>query len=174
MALNPHENLSKKISMNIAKDKVVSMHYTVKAANGEVIDTSEGREPLLYMQGHRNIIPGLEQALEGKQVGDKIEPVIEADMAYGEINDALIQEVPRSAFEGVEQLEVGMHFQAQSEQGPVHVKVTNIEDDKVTVDGNHPLAGQTLHFSVEVVDVRDATEEELAHGHAHGAGGHEH
>jgi FKBP-type peptidyl-prolyl cis-trans isomerase SlyD len=160
--------------MNITKDKVVSMHYTVKTANGEVIDSSEGREPLMYMQGHQNIIPGLEQALEGKKAGDKVEPVIEAAMAYGDVNEALIQQVPRSAFEGVDKLEVGMHFQAQSEQGPVHVKVTDIQDDTVTVDGNHPLAGQTLHFSVEVVDVRDATAEELAHGHAHGAGGHQH
>ncbi len=160
--------------MNITEKKVVSMHYTVKNDEGNVIDSSEGREPLLYMQGFRNIIPGLEQALEGKSAGDKLETTIEPAMAYGEVQEHLIQEVPLSAFEGVDKLEVGMHFQADSDQGPVSVVITEVNDDTVTVDGNHPLAGQTLHFNVEVVEVRDATEEELAHGHAHGAGGHHH
>ncbi|WMS88396.1 peptidylprolyl isomerase [Pleionea litopenaei] len=160
--------------MTITKDKVVSMHYTVKNTSGDVIDTSEGRDPLMYMQGHRNIIPGLENALEGKAAGDKVEATIEPAQAYGEVVEELIQEVPRSAFEGVETLEVGMNFQAQSEQGPVNVVITKVEDDKVTVDGNHPLAGQTLEFNVEVVEIRDATEEEIAHGHAHGVGGHQH
>lgn len=160
--------------MNITKDKVVSMHYTVKNTNGDVIDSSEGREPLLYMQGHKNIIPGLENALEGKVVGDKVEASIEPTEAYGEVVEELIQEVPRSAFEGVDKLEVGMNFQAQSEQGPVNVVIKKVDDEMVTVDGNHPLAGQTLNFNVEVVEVRDASEEELSHGHAHGAGGHQH
>ncbi|NVJ51357.1 MAG: peptidylprolyl isomerase [Gammaproteobacteria bacterium] len=160
--------------MTITKDKVVSMHYTVKNAAGDVIDSSEGRDPLLYMQGHRNIIPGLESALEGKGQGDKVEAVIEPQEAYGEVVAELIQQVPRSAFEGVETLEVGMNFQAQSEQGPVNVVITEVADETVTVDGNHPLAGQTLHFNVEVVEIRDASEEEIAHGHAHGAGGHQH
>ncbi len=160
--------------MNITKDKVVSMHYTVKNTNGDVIDSSEGRDPLLYMQGHKNIIPGLENALEGKAVGDKVEASIEPTEAYGEVVEELIQEVPRSAFEGVDKLEVGMNFQAQSEQGPVNVVIKKVDDEMVTVDGNHPLAGQTLNFNVEVVEVRDASEEELSHGHAHGAGGHQH
>ncbi|PWK50767.1 peptidylprolyl isomerase [Pleionea mediterranea] len=160
--------------MNITKDKVVSMHYTVKNNEGALIDTSDGKEPLLYMQGHKNIIPGLESEMEGKTVGDKVEATIEPTNAYGEVIEELIQDVPRSAFEGVDKLEVGMNFQAQSEQGPVNVVITNVSDETVTVDGNHPLAGQTLNFNVEVVEVRDATEEELSHGHAHGAGGHQH
>ncbi|WP_144395491.1 peptidylprolyl isomerase [Pleionea sediminis] len=160
--------------MNITKDKVVSMHYTVKNSDGDVIDSSEGRDPLLYMQGHRNIIPGLENALEGKAIGDKVEATIAPAEAYGEVIEELIQDVPRSAFEGVDKLEVGMNFQAQSEQGPVNVVIKEVSEEKVTVDGNHPLAGQTLNFNVEVVEVRDATEEELSHGHAHGAGGHQH
>ena len=160
--------------MNITKDKVVSMHYTVKNNEGALIDTSVGKEPLLYMQGHKNIIPGLESEMEGKTVGDKVEATIEPTNAYGEVIEELIQDVPRSAFEGVDKLEVGMNFQAQSEQGPVNVVITNVSDETVTVDGNHPLAGQTLNFNVEVVEVRDATEEELSHGHAHGAGGHQH
>jgi len=160
--------------MNITKDKVVSMHYTVKNNEGALIDTSDGKEPLLYMQGHKNIIPGLENEMEGKTVGDKVEATIEPANAYGEVIEELIQDVPRTAFEGVDKLEVGMNFQAQSEQGPVNVVITNVSDETVTVDGNHPLAGQTLNFNVEVVEVRDATEEELSHGHAHGAGGHQH
>ena len=160
--------------MNITKDKVVSMHYTVKNNEGALIDTSDGKDPLLYMQGHKNIIPGLESEMEGKTVGDKVEATIEPTNAYGEVIEELIQDVPRSAFEGVDKLEVGMNFQAQSEQGPVNVVITNVSDETVTVDGNHPLAGQTLNFNVEVVEVRDATEEELSHGHAHGAGGHQH
>ncbi len=150
------------------------MHYTVKNSDGDVIDSSEGRDPLLYMQGHRNIIPGLENALEGKAIGDKVEATIAPAEAYGEVIEELIQDVPRSAFEGVDKLEVGMNFQAQSEQGPVNVVIKEVSEEKVTVDGNHPLAGQTLNFNVEVVEVRDATEEELSHGHAHGAGGHQH
>lgn len=160
--------------MNITKDKVVSMHYTVKNNEGALIDTSDGKEPLLYMQGHKNIIPGLENEMEGKTVGDKVEATIEPANAYGEVIEELIQDVPRTAFEGVDKLEVGMNFQAQSEQGPVNVVITNVSDETVTVDGNHPLAGQTLNFNVEVVEVRDPTEEELSHGHAHGAGGHQH
>ena len=160
--------------MTITQNKVVSMHYTVKNDAGDVIDSSAGKDPLLYMQGHRNIIPGLEAALEGKTAGDKIQASIEPSQGYGEVIEELIQQVPRAAFEGVETLEVGMNFQAQSEQGPVTVVITKVEDEAITVDGNHPLAGQTLHFDVEVVDIREATDEELAHGHAHGAGGHHH
>ncbi|MEE4244971.1 MAG: peptidylprolyl isomerase [Kangiellaceae bacterium] len=160
--------------MTITNDKVVSMHYTVKTNDGALVDSSEGKDPLLYMHGHRNIIPGLEEALEGKNVGEKLQATIEPAKAYGEVNDDLVQDVPRAAFEGVESLEPGMHFQAQSEQGPVHVVVKEVNDDVVIVDGNHALAGQTLNFDVEIMDIRDATEEELQHGHAHGVGGHNH
>ncbi len=160
--------------MQIANNAVVSIHYTVTDTDGNTIDSSKGKDPLVYLHGHRNIIPGLEAALEGKSAKDHVEADIEAAKAYGEINDDLIQEVPRSAFEGVENLEIGMHFQAQTDQGPVNVMISAIEDDMVTVDGNHRLAGKALNFVVDVVEVRAATEEEIAHGHVHGPGGHHH
>jgi FKBP-type peptidyl-prolyl cis-trans isomerase SlyD len=160
--------------MTIEKDKVVEINYTLKDKDGNVIDASNG-QPLAYLQGHGNLIPGLEKELEGKEVGDKFTVTIPAAEAYGERNDALVQKgVPKEMFQGVDNLEVGMRFEAQSEQGMHSVEITEVTDEGVTVDGNHPLAGQDLTFDIEVMGVRDATEEELQHGHAHGAGGHEH
>lgn len=160
--------------MQISDKKVVSIHYTLTNDAGEVIDSSEGREPLPYLAGAGNIIPGLENALNGKSAGDKLEVSVTPEEGYGERHEQMIQEVPRSAFEGVDDIQVGMHFQAQSDHGPVSVVVTALTDDTVTVDGNHPLAGENLNFAVEVMEVRDATEEELEHGHVHGPGGHQH
>ncbi|RMD51490.1 MAG: peptidylprolyl isomerase [Ignavibacteria bacterium] len=160
--------------MQVANDKVVSIHYTLTNKDGNVLDTSDGREPLAYIQGKQNIIPGLENALAGKDVGDKINVTIPPEEAYGQRQLELIQEIPRAAFGDIEQLEPGMQFQMQSPNGPVIITVTNVEGDKVVVDGNHPLAGESLTFDVEVMDVRDATEEELAHGHVHGPEGHQH
>jgi FKBP-type peptidyl-prolyl cis-trans isomerase SlyD len=160
--------------MQVAKNKVVSIDYTLKNDAGEVIDSSEGHEPLLYLHGAQNIVPGLETALEGKATGDRIEVSIGPEEAYGERNDALQQVVAREAFQGVEDLEVGMQFRAESNAGQQIVTITAIEGDEVTVDGNHPLAGETLNFDVTVVDVRDASAEELEHGHVHGPGGHHH
>ena len=157
--------------MKISKDRIVSIDYTLKDVNGEVIDTSDGRAPLDYVHGSGSIIQGLENALEGKAVGDELTVTIPPEEAYGLRDDSLAQSVDRKIFETEEDLQVGMQFQAPSEQGMMIVTVTEIKDDSITVDTNHPLAGETLHFDVAVVDVRDATEEELGHGHAHGAGG---
>ncbi|MDX1442929.1 MAG: peptidylprolyl isomerase [Gammaproteobacteria bacterium] len=160
--------------MQISEKKVASIHYTLKNDAGDVLDTSSGRDALAYLHGANNIIPGLEKALEGKGAGDKVEVTVEPGEAYGERQESLVQEVPREAFQGVDEIKEGMQFQAQGPQGPVLVTVKAVADDKVTIDGNHPLAGETLHFDVEVSDVRDATDEELEHGHVHGAGGVEH
>ncbi len=153
--------------MEIQKGKVVGMHYTLKNDEGVVIDSSEGRDPLVFLQGYGNIIPGLESQLEGKTVGDKMDVVVEPEQGYGVRHEQMIQQVPLSAFEGVEKLEVGMQFQAQTAQGPVPVRVIAVEGEEVTIDGNHELAGVRLHFAVSIETVREATEEELAHGHAH-------
>lgn len=160
--------------MKVENDKVVSIHYKLTNSEGNVLDSSEGREPLAYIQGKQNIIPGLENALAGKEAGEKLNVTVPPAEAYGEKSLELIQEIPREAFGEVEELQPGMQFQMQSPNGPVIITVTNVGEDKVVVDGNHPLAGETLTFDVEITDVRDATEEELAHGHVHGEGGHHH
>jgi FKBP-type peptidyl-prolyl cis-trans isomerase SlyD len=156
--------------MKIQENFVVGMHYTLKDSTGEVIDSSEGGDLLSYLQGAGNIIVGLEKALEGKEKGDKIEVAIEPEEGYGPHREELIQEAPVSAFQGIDNLEVGMSFQAETEQGPVPVRITAINGDTVTVDGNHELAGEKLFFSVCIEEVREATEDELAHGHIHGEG----
>ncbi len=160
--------------MPIAKDSVVSMHYTLKDDAGEVIDSSASGEPLTYMQGQGNIIPGLEKALEGKNVGDKVSVRVPPEEGYGEYSKDLVQQVPRRALKGISNIRVGMQLHAQTEQGPRAVTVTHIQSDMVTIDGNHALAGKALNFDVEITEVRDATEEELSHGHVHGPGGHHH
>lgn len=157
--------------MIIQNDFAVTINYKVTNAEGELIDSSEVSGPLTYLHGHRNIIPGLEQALNGKTVGDAIETEVAPADAYGDLNDDLVQRVPKAAFEGVEDIQEGMRFQAQTEQGPVSVVVTAVEDDVIVVDGNHPLAGVTLLFTAEVTGVREATAEELTHGHIHSEGG---
>lgn len=159
--------------MQIAEKKVVLIHYTLTNDAGDVLDKSSADEPLVYLHGGNNIIPGLEGALVGKQAGDTLNVVVPADQAYGERHEGLVQEVPREAFQGVENIEAGMRFQAQTDNGPVSVVVTSVTDETVTVDGNHPLAGEQLTFDVEVVSVRDANPEELAHGHPHGPAGDE-
>ena len=153
--------------MEVAADKVVSIHYTLKNDNGELIDKSVRDEPLNYLHGHGHIIPGLEQALLGAVAGDAISVQVAPSQGYGEHDEALVQDVPRGAFDGVDSVEPGMRFQAETEQGPHTVTVVQVQEDVVTIDGNHPLAGQTLHFDVEVAQVREATDSELEHGHAH-------
>lgn len=160
--------------MQVATDKVVVIHYTLKNAEGQVLDSSEGGDPLAYIHGNGNIIPGLEEALEGKVAGDKLNVSIAPDKAYGMHSAELVQQVPKRAFQGVGQVQEGMRFTAQTEHGPRQVVVTRVIGDMVTVDGNHPLAGQTLNFDVEIAEVRDASQEELEHGHVHGPGGHHH
>ena len=157
--------------MQISKDLVASIHYTLKNADGEVLDTSDGQEPLHYVHGAQNIVPGLEKELEGKTTGDKLAVVVDPIDGYGEYNAELIQELPKDMFAGVDTIEVGMEFQAQTPEGGMQIiEVKSIDGDKITVDGNHPMAGQTLHFDVEITDVREATKDELEHGHVHSEG----
>lgn len=160
--------------MQITANKVVTIDYTLTDEQGQIIDSSQGRDPLAYLHGFNNIIPGLEDALEGRKSGDSLNVVVAPADAYGERNEALVQKVSRALFEDANGLEVGMRFQSISEQGVHLVTVVEVTDDTVTVDANHPLAGLTLNFDVTVVDVRDATDEELEHGHVHGPGGHHH
>lgn len=160
--------------MQIAQDSVALIDYTLTNDNGDVIDSSAGGEPLAYLHGHHNIIPGLEKALLGKAVGDSLKVSIEPAEGYGEFNPELMEVVPRHLFAGVDDIQAGMQFQAQTAQGMQVITVAAVEGDNITVNGNHPLAGQTLHFDVTVKEVRTASEEELAHGHVHGIGGHHH
>jgi len=160
--------------MTIENDKVVLMNYTLTNDNGDVLDTSDGREPLAYIQGYQNIIPGLEKEMAGKKVGDKFKAVVQPEEGYGKFNPALLQELEKSIFQGVDEIEVGMQFQTQLEDGPIIMTVSKVEGEKVTVDGNHPLADQVLTFDVEVMEIREATAEELEHKHVHGVGGHQH
>ena len=156
--------------MQVADNMAVSIHYTLTNNAGEQLDSSIGGEPLVYLHGTGNIIPGLESAMLGKSVGDKFNVTIAAEDAYGEFSEQMVQVVPRQMFEGIDTVEVGMQFHADASSGPAVVTVTKIEGDDVTIDGNHPLAGEALTFDVEVVEVRVATEDELNHGHVHGAG----
>ncbi len=161
--------------MLIAVNKAVSIDYTLTNDAGEVIDSSAGGAPLVYLHGAGNIIAGLENALEGKQAGDELSVAIEPEDGYGEYSVELVSTLGREMFEGVDQLEVGMQFHASGPDGSMQVvTVRDVDGDEVTVDGNHPLAGQRLNFQVKVVAVRDAAAEELAHGHIHGEGGHHH
>ena len=160
--------------MQVLKDKVVSIDYTLTGKDGNVLDSSQGKAPLQYLHGRGNIIPGLESALEGKNEGEQVKVSVPPGQAYGERDERMVQPVPRSSFQGVEKIEPGMQFQANTQAGPRIVTIVGVTPDQVTVDANHPLAGQTLNFDVKVVGIRDATQEELSHGHAHGAGGHQH
>lgn len=157
----------------IANNHVVSFHYTLTNAEGEQLDKSQD-QPLVYLQGAGNIIPGLEKAMEGKTVGEKFSVTIPAAEAYGEYNTDLVQEVPLQMFQGVENVEPGMQFQAQTDDGVQIVTIKAIEGENAIVDANFPLAGQDLTFDVEITDIREASAEELDHGHVHGAGGHHH
>ena len=160
--------------MEIIKGKVVSMHYALRDEAGEILDSSEGQAPLDYLHGHGNIIAGLEKALEGKEAGDKLNAVIPPEEGYGIRDESLVKTVPLSNFQNPNTVEVGAQFQAETSQGPRLATVTQVDDQNVTVDLNHPLADQTLNFDIDIVAVRDATEEELAHGHVHGPEGHGH
>ncbi|RDL43976.1 peptidylprolyl isomerase [Marinomonas piezotolerans] len=160
--------------MQIAENTVVSMHYTLKDENGEVLDSSAGQEPLVFLSGAQNIIEGLDNALQGKAAGDAMQVEVSAEEGYGPVHEELIQKVPHENFQGVDSIEVGMQFMAQTPNGQQPVTVIGVEDDGVMLDGNHPLAGKSLSFEVEVVDVREASAEELEHGHVHGEGGHQH
>ena len=160
--------------MQIAQDAVVSIHYTLTNDKNETLDSSSGGEPLVYLHGNGNLIAGLENALNGHEAGAKLSVKIAPADGYGEYDKNLLQKVPRRSFKGIANIKAGMQFQMQTNAGPRTVTVTQVQGDMVTVDGNHPLAGQNLNFEVEVTEVREATEEELAHGHVHGPGGHHH
>jgi FKBP-type peptidyl-prolyl cis-trans isomerase SlyD len=162
------------ISMQIAARKVVHIHYTLTNDEGEVLDTSQNHGPLAYIHGAGNIIPGLESALTGRGIGDRLQVSVAPEDAYGLRDDDLVQSVPRSAFQGVDEILPGMQFHAQSPEGMQLLTVLGVDGDEVILDGNHPMAGITLNFDVEVTEIRDATAEELDHGHVHGPGGHHH
>jgi FKBP-type peptidyl-prolyl cis-trans isomerase SlyD len=160
--------------VQIAADRVVLIHYTLKDDQGAVIDSSAGGEPLAYIQGHGNLVAGLEKALEGKQDGDTVVVSVTPAEGYGVHDAALIQRVPKRSLQGSGEIKKGMQFQGQTPDGMRVFTVTGLVGDMVTLDGNHPLADKTLNFDVEIVSVREATTEELEHGHVHGAGGHHH
>jgi FKBP-type peptidyl-prolyl cis-trans isomerase SlyD len=154
--------------VNIEGKCVVSMHYTLTNDQGETLDSSQGRDPLKYLHGASNIVPGLEKALEGKAAGDNVKVTVQPEEGYGPVNPQMVQTVPRSAFQGAPEIKPGMQFQAQGPQGQVQlITVTEVSGEEITIDGNHPLAGEVLHFDVTIAEVRAATDEEIAHGHAH-------
>jgi FKBP-type peptidyl-prolyl cis-trans isomerase SlyD len=160
--------------MTIQTNSVVELEYTLKNKQGEVLDTSEGRGPLVYMHGQRNIIQGLERELTGKKANDQLQVVIAPEDAYGVRSDDMIQDVPLTELSGIQNLAIGMQLQAQTSEGVQVLTVIALDDSSATLDGNHPLAGEELHFSVTVKSIRPATADELAHGHVHGPGGHHH
>ena len=160
------------MTASIGKHSVVEIHYTLKNPEGEVMDSSAGGDPLMYLHGTQGLIPGLEKELDGKKVGDSFQAVIPPELAYGETDPALIHTIDKAMFRGVDKIEPGMVFTAQGEQGQQHISVQSVDGDQVTIDGNHEMAGKTLHFDVEVLSVRDATAEEIDHGHVHAHGDH--
>jgi len=159
--------------MKIEKDRVVRFHYTVSEVGQEPLETSEGREPLAILVGHGNIIPGLETAMDGREAGDKFEVDVNAAEAYGERREGLTQRVPKKHFKGA-RLEPGMQAVLPTNFGPRAVTIQKVGMSVVDVDLNHPMAGKDLHFAIEIVDVREASAEEIEHGHVHGDGGHHH
>ncbi len=159
----------------IKEKSVVGINYVLKNPNGEELDKSEPGQPLTYLHGTRQIVAGLEKALDGLSVGDKKEVVVSPEEGYGELDPKLKIKSQRSFFPKDVELKVGMEFTADTGEGNhQHFTIKGFDGDDVQVDGNHPLAGETLHFSVEVESIREASKEELEHGHAHGAGGHHH
>lgn len=162
--------LNSQVVMQITKNAVVSFHYTLNDADGKTLDSSAGREAFAYIHGGGMIVPGLEEQLEGKKAGDSLLAVVSPEKGYGNIDPQLLHKVPQDRF-GDQKVEPGMQFQA-GERGEMGVfTVVAVEDGHVVLNGNHPLAGVTLHFNVEITNVREATQEELAHGHVHGEGG---
>ena len=160
--------------MLIKKNKVVTLDYTLKNSEGMLLDTSEGRESLLYLHGVGALIPGLEIELDGKKTGDILSVIVPPEKAYGSKSDDLYQKVSKDGFQGEEELSVGMQVQLDTDNGQVIALVSEINGDEVILDMNHPLADMELHFDVEIKNVREATSDEIAHGHAHGVGGHQH
>ena len=160
--------------MKVEDKKVVAIEYTLKNDSGEVLDSNKGEEMLYFIQGEGNIVPGLEKQMTGKSTGDSFEAVVKAAEGYGEYDDEKIRRIPRSQMKNLRNLKEGMSIQMRGPEGVEMLTVTKVSDEEVVADGNHPLAGQDLHFQICVGEIRDATKDELAHGHAHGPGGHHH
>jgi len=162
------------MSLLIGENSVVTVKYTLTDDAGKVLDSSDGSKPMVYLHGAGTIVPGLEKALVGKGAGESLKVRVEPSDAYGELIPDGIKTIERSAFEGVDVVEVGMAFDAEAPDGTEqHIVVTKVEDDTVTIDINHPLAGVTLNFDIQILSVREATKEELDHGHSH-EDGHSH
>lgn len=158
----------------IAKNKVVTFHYTLKNANGELMESSRDKDPMTYLHGANNIIPGLEKAMGGHAPGDEFSVTVEPEEAYGVRNEKNVQRIPLKRLKGIGKVSVGQVLNLQTQKGQVQVTVLKVGRFNADVDGNHPLAGQQLTFDVEIMDLRDSTEEELKHRHVHGPGGHQH
>jgi FKBP-type peptidyl-prolyl cis-trans isomerase SlyD len=168
------EGGTQEIAMQITKNKVVLIDFTLTGPDGSVIDSSRGRSPMAYLHGTNSIIPGLEKALEGKTAGEQLIVDVKPEDAYGKHEEQMVQSVPRDRFKGVTDMKPGMQFQANTPSGPRVVTVVSFDESSVRIDANHPLAGVPLKFEVAIVEVREPTPDELAHGHVHGPGGHEH
>ena len=153
--------------MQVEKNKVVEIEYTLKDDSGQVLDASEGRQPLSYIQGVGNLISGVENALEGKSSGERVEITVPPETGYGVRDDSLVLSIERDKFSQFEDLKEGARFRMESPEGPMIFTVVKVEDGEVLVDGNHPLAGMTLNFDITIQSVREATSEELDHGHGH-------
>ena len=162
--------------MKIAENTVADIHYAVSDSEGTLIDSSYDHNPLSVIHGTGYLIPGLESALTDHVAGDKFDVEVDADNAYGQRDDNFVQTVPKEMFENIEDINIGTQLRATTDDGEQTVIVVDVNDDSITVDGNHPLSGIDLKFEVEIMEVRDATEDELAHGHVHAEGGcgHEH
>jgi FKBP-type peptidyl-prolyl cis-trans isomerase SlyD len=159
----------------VGANKVVGFHYTLSNAKGAVLESSNGSEPMTYLHGAENIVPGLERQMTGKTIGDTFNAQVPPEEGYGVRDERAAQAVPRSSFPSDIEIDVGAQFTAEAPDGSIMpVWVTAVDNDSVHIDRNHPLAGETLHFKIEVVSIRDATKEEVAHGHPHGPGGHHH
>ena len=154
--------------MTVKKDAVVEMHYTLKNDAGDVLDSSAGKDPMPFIQGRGNIIPGLEKALEGMKIGETCDVSVAPEDAYGIHHQEAIQEIPKEALDSIDNIEIGMELQSQDEKGnPFIVHVEKINEKTITINANHPLAGKTLHFNVSIEAIREATKDELEHGHVH-------
>lgn len=160
--------------MRVARNKVVTIHYTLTDSEGRTLDTSVGGDPMAYVHGVGALIPGLETALEGRSGGDSIKVSVGPEDGYGVRNELLVRDLPRTSF-GKRKPDIGMQIRLENPgQEPRLAVVVDVKPDLVRVDGNHPLAGRMLHFDVQIISVRDATKDEIAHRHAHGPGGHPH
>lgn len=155
---------AKGVPVHVKNDCVVAFHYSVSNGKGVELDSSRGHLPALYLHGRGQLVPGLERALAGRAIGDRVDVVVPPALGYGLRDPALVQVMPLALVEHAGDIQVGMQFQAQTEEGPLPVRVVNVDQDSVTVDGNHPWAGEELHFSVQIRHVRPATREELEKG----------